>query len=305
MTLGNKPLLHLLALFVGCFTLSCQKETGLSRPYPRIATLPAAHIDTTGVSFSGEFVYVDPLFEADALGFIWSKDSSALIETAERVELTAADSGFKYRCTAALDSGAIYYVRAFIRGGGYTVYGSPQGFVSKGGLGCRIDTVMPGNWTWGDSLIIFGRNFSYHSERNRVWLNQTLVTPDTCTDKLLQLNIDNILSDNSIRITIESNGSIFTYSPVLQRSNALVETIRPYAASVGDTVTLSGKGFHPVTPGLNQVFVGTRQATLSFCSNDTLLFVVPDGLTWGINTLRVVVNNVPSVGIDEILIPEP
>lgn len=302
---GFKPLLYLTIFFIACFVLSCQKETGLARPYPRITTLPVGNIDTSGVSFFGKYIYVDPLFEAEARGFVWSKDSMAFKETAERAELSPSESGFQYRCTAALDSGVVYYVRAFIEGQGYIVYGEPRQFVPLGSLGCRADSIIPGTWTWGDTLLIYGQNFSYQPQRNSVWLNNTEVMPISISDKLLKVNIDSNLLDNTINIIIESNGSRFTYSTTLPRMVARTETIRPFGVYVADTVTLTGKGFHPATPGLNQVFVGHRQVNLSYCSNDTIQFIVPEGITIGINTLRILVNNVPATGINELLVLEP
>lgn len=283
----------------------CSRETDLERPYPRVATLEPADIDTTGVTFKGRFTYVNANFTITKLGFIWSDKPEALIEEAERVELQSLSDVFTYRCTAPFDSGQRYYVRAYIVAGGYTMYGMAFPFVSQGGGRCQIDSVYPLQWTWGDTLVVYGSNFSYQNGHNIISINGDEFESEKSTDKILKIALNNELNDNTISVSIECNSSRYSYPIQLLRKPASVAEIIPYYCRAGDTLQLSGEGFYPLHPGLNQVFVGTRLATILDCSATHLRCILPGDLASGSTTLSLVVNNLPATGANAVLVAEP
>lgn len=128
----------------------------------------------------------------------------------------------------------------------------------------------------GSSVVLSGTGFALTPADNHVRFGSTDATVTAATSDALTVTVPAGLSGSqtlhlSVGDAPASGTPTFTVRPVLT-------AVAPAAASVGNTVTLTGSGF-ALTPADNHVRFGSTDATVTAATATQLTVTVPAGLT--------------------------
>ena len=231
------------------FTLLCAgcEDERVQREYPRVRTLPVTNITEEGALFSAE-VYEAGNVEISEHGFTWSKGNPE-VSYNDRVYLGGFTGvgQFSSGITTTLESGLKYKVAAFIRAGGYTIYGNTVEFESKGSLGPVITGFTPERALCGDTILIRGKNFSWIREFNRVFFNETNATicgQVTDTTILAVVPYSLTAPEQAISVEIAGNRTVYTGRKLIVDLPVLGE-LTPLTGRWGDTVEFTVTNLKP------------------------------------------------------------
>lgn len=146
---------------------SCSKEDEFD--YPLIFTGEVTDVNNEGALFNGKITDVS---KGDLIeyGFVWDTIPTPTIEDSEKIVVrSSAQAGvFSARVSTTLRNGTEYYVRAFARNSNFVTYGKEVLFTSLGSVAPQILNFSPRTGNTADTLIIYGRNFSYTKSNNKV-----------------------------------------------------------------------------------------------------------------------------------------
>lgn len=259
--------------------ITCQKEKAASRPYPRITTLDVANIGASGATFNAEIISgnINDIIE---YGFIWDQQENLQIDVDDKciIQGHMSEKKFSAEVHSALAKGKLYYVAAFVRTSDYLVYGNPVSFTS---LGCEAPIIKdfnPKTGSWGDTIKISGKNFSYKNSSIEVKLGNVSTVFVSSTDTTIKVVIPAQKNSEKVnlKVSIEGNSSEsasqFTY--LLPQ----IINVTPLAGSFNDTVSINGINFFKDANSNNVYFDGIRANFVS-ASRTLLKVIVPPTLT--------------------------
>ena len=192
---------------------SCDKDEARQRDHPQIRTNAVNNISAEGARFNGSIISGDA-GSITEYGFVWGTGEYLSLETSEKIIVQDVPdaSTFSYDITFALEPMREYHVRSYIKSGDYTIYGDVVTFMSLGSQAPVINDFEPLSATWGDTITIYGTNFSYRNGTNSVLFgeNNTLVVEST--NEMLRVLVPNSLSDLSSYVSVEVLGNRTTSS---------------------------------------------------------------------------------------------
>jgi len=244
-----RSLIPVLLLFFVCslFHIHCNKDEYGPRPFVRLITHEVQDITDSGATFVAELVegITQKITET---GFIYSTDSTFNSITAHKIIVPWKQDGktFSFRITKALLRNKIYYIKSYLISNDLTIIGNTIKFFSKGSRAAQIYSFFPQEAKCGDTLKIFGSNFSPFANENLVKFNSTLFEVLTYSDTLISAFVSS--NELSGTISVEVQSSIAYASGQLKVIHPAIDLISPTSAWVGDTVNFYIRNLNPNTP---------------------------------------------------------
>jgi N-acetylneuraminic acid mutarotase len=183
----------------------------------------------------------------------------------------------RYNLTAHAIGGAIYVVAAADGTGtgttaGYVYY--PNASDPRiTGLSCLECTV-------GETITIYGSNFSYYTYENAVKFNGVDATVVSSAYDYIQVVIPPTATKGLVTVTVGGYMAISPaeFTPIIPLVPS-ISKIEPESGEVGSTVTIIGENFNEA-PEENIVYFGATKATVLAGSATELWVTVPVGATY-------------------------
>ncbi|MBN1790031.1 MAG: IPT/TIG domain-containing protein [Bacteroidales bacterium] len=258
----------------------CDKDEVRERDYPALRTQAVNNITTEGARFNATLVSGD-LESISEYGFVWDNTNNLSLQYSEKIMVNGNPGQASFSCevTFALEAMEEYYVRPYVKSGNYTVYGEVVKFMSLGSQAPEITDFEPKLAHWGDTITIYGRNFSNQAGTNRVLFGELEGRITNCTKDSLQVIIPGGLTQLSIYIAIEIFGN---RSTALEAFNLIVPgkiiTIDKTDITWGDTVELTGIfpfSTHAVgfkIENTNAVVLGNNESNIKIIVPNTIAY---------------------------------
>jgi hypothetical protein len=236
---------RILVLTAALIVSACDKYEFPNSPYPGLETRPVVRINSSGATFEADVWRQGPSPIIDH-GFVWSETEQALLTNySHKIQLGAfAGKGeFEANATAGLLPGKTYFVKAFVVTEEHTVYGDPVPFTSQGSTPPVIESFEPGEGTWGDTVVIHGKNFSGQQRFNEVEFGGLASTVVSSNDSTIKFIVPNDVPEKWVKIKVkvlqyegESKARFTMIGPV-------ITSISPLNGTFGDIVTITGQHF--------------------------------------------------------------
>ncbi len=301
--ISGVELLHMLTVLVAAvvaLTLlkSCQKDEFI---HPVIHTGEVSGITSEGARFHGRIIMHSDVKVLDH-GFVWGKTKDPEINhayTMSQGEPVSAD--FSLDVHSTLQENQTYYVRAFAMNESFIWYGRQVSFFSLGSKAPIIYEVSPLSGTWGDTLTMKGKYFSFEGEENHVFLGPRCDLTYS-SDSLLRFVVPHTLDTVEAHVKIAIAGNEVRYEEAFVLDPPVIQNYSPKEGTFQTQVTISGKNFHE---HYTNVFLGDHEADLLEVSDSLIAFTLPTGVPGGNNELRVQVLTQPAVADNEFLYRSP
>jgi hypothetical protein len=230
-----------LTVFLVFLMGSCQKEEKKGRDYPQIRTLAVDHITSEGARFNAEIISgsTESITE---YGFVWDKNDFVSINISEKVttEDSPETNGFSNEITFALEEMKEYYVRSYIKADGIVIYGDMVKFMSLGSMAPEITGFEPTAASWGDTVTIYGKNFSFVQQSNSVHFGNLTAKIVSCNSEFLKVEVPDLTSIHS-EVSVEVLGNLATTPKLFEliTPGKIISVDRKNIAW-GDTLLLTG-----------------------------------------------------------------
>lgn len=230
------------------FLLSCNNENSDSRSFPRVRTHAVSEITNSGALFRADITFssVDIIDH----GFVWGQSASPSLEYDQRISLgpKSAAGAFDTRVERSMEANKNYFVRAYARSEKHLVYGEVVKFLSLGSMAPAISDFDPKQGTWGDTVVIKGKNFSDIGSGLKVKIGSAVVSVlSTSPDSIAVIVPDELtLNDYSISVEVLGNLGVSKATFKLIQDDLVITSTSPDSAVVGDMVTISGDHFSRV-----------------------------------------------------------
>lgn len=214
-----RPLnISIVTLLLALLFSNCEKEEIHPREYPRLNTLEVSHISSAGARFNAELSYRGD-FNIIRYGFIWAKYTNPNLTVSDRVIYSTSpnENTFSAEIPTTLEAGREYYVNSFVETSDYLVYGNEISFKSLGSQAPLISAFSPLTASWGDTLEIRGKHFSFVPASNKIFLGELAMEVLTASDSLLSAVIPSEENETSVQLVVEIAGNravakdMFTY----------------------------------------------------------------------------------------------
>lgn len=273
----------------GLLTSTCSYEFPES-PYPRVETLSAINISSTGVTLQGSITQLGETSIMDH-GFVWGPTPLLTIESEEKVQLGSASTtgSFSAAVTSGLYADSTYYVKAYVVTESFFVYGKAVAFTSLGSTPPVISELIPSEGTLGDTIVIKGSEFSTKITNNQVRFGNILSsivastsTEITCVVPTGIANATPVFVTVAGRVT-QSAQNFIVLPPV-------VTSFSPTSGNFLDIVTLVGDNFSPILTS-NQVKFCNEVAEVVAASKNEIKVKVPPTLMDGECLISITINN--------------
>jgi IPT/TIG domain-containing protein len=196
-----------LSFYMILISASCTDDGISPREYPRLETLEVTNISESGATFNAKIFHPgnQKILE---YGFVWGWYRYDPDLGSNRVFLTETltKEEFSSNITTTLYKNQNYNVRAFIKTEEYTVYGNSMPFKSLGSKGAIIDDFFPKKGTWGDTIQITGKNFSYLSVYNKIFFKDVKSKVISSTDSIIKCIVPDGISGKTVPIYLDLAG---------------------------------------------------------------------------------------------------
>ena len=266
---------------------NCNNKEVVTREFPRLNTLEVTNISGNGALFNAEILYRSD-FEILSYGFTWSVSEGPNLLRSDRVIFSdnLSANHFSAEISTTLKEDLVYHVKPFIQTSDYTVYGQEVTFTSLGSNAPQILSFTPLTATWGDTLLITGKNFSYRTGMNEVYLGDIKANVFQTSDTLLAVKIPSVLntSEVSIRVSVYGNSSISEnlFSYLIPR----IDEITPLRGTFKDTITINGANFSRFFEQ-NVVLIAGRETEIVSLKTNQIRVLIPGELTSAENSIQV------------------
>ncbi|HMP99674.1 MAG TPA: IPT/TIG domain-containing protein, partial [Cyclobacteriaceae bacterium] len=128
-----------------------------------------------------------------------------------------------------------------------------------------------------DTIELTGQHFGILPLDNKILINENEATVLSSSRTKLKFIVPLKLS-NPITIQLSVAGQIATLDEDIQYLIPVFDSFSPSSAHWGDTITISGDNFYSPNLITQEVFVGTRKATIISADSDKIKFIVPNHL---------------------------
>jgi hypothetical protein len=284
-------------------------DNAIKRDYPLLKDPEVINITSAGVTFTAEVTEAGnyPITEH---GFVWGESKSLNESYSERISLGSfsGTGSFQSDITTTLVVSKSYYVSAYLKAGDYTVYSEPVEFVSLGSQAPVVTGFSPKAVEWGDTVIIYGKNFSNRSGSNTVSFGAVDVT-------LLYSYCDTIIKcrfpigvtakKSAVSVSIVGNKGTLKGDSITFLAPELI-SYYPTQARYSDTVCFRGRHLTEISSSSpNGAYFGTVKSTFLNSTTDTLIKArVPELLATINNTMSLKINGITLIsGTSFTLLP--
>lgn len=280
-------------LFGLLWLFSCQKDYFV----PLIITGQVTNIDEGGAVFHANITSMGdmPILE---YGFVWDTISNPTIETAEKfiVHQQAEIGTLSAKIKSGLIPDETYFVRAFIRNSDITTYGEETSFLSLGGSLPYISGIIPLEGSLGDTLVIFGKNFSNRS--SDVKIDQITATIVRASQDSLFVIVPITLKNKKSAVTLTNLNQINIAKDSFSLISPKIYGFEVNTGTYGDEVIIRGRHFSNHLASL-KVFFDSANAQFSYIDDQTLKAIVPDQLDIAQSHISVSMNNQTITSLDK------
>ncbi len=148
----------------------------------------------------------------------------------------------------------------------------------------KIDSINPKSAFRGDSILIYGQNFTILPDTYKVHIDTTELASTIQSNSIIKAIISQYASTGTVYITNNQDtiwGPILT---VLDDPIISISSITPNQDTVGAQVTISGQNFDLLSPTFSLFFNGTEAST-TIISAQELSSTVPPLATTGLITI--------------------
>lgn len=265
----------LMALF---FLTTCQKEENAIREYPRLANLQVTEINASGAVFNAE-VIAGNLDDVIEYGFVWNTIDEPQYGFPDKQVTTKLlnEKKFSAAIHSALKTGERYYVRAFIKTERFLVYGETISFISLGSEAPILTDFSPKTASWGDTLKIIGKNFTYKSSGINVQLGNIQAPVLSSTDTTIQVVVPSEMNLEKVNLSVSIVGNTAKSENQFAYLVPQISDIHPLSATYKDTVYIHGINFFRNNT-YNKVNFNGMSVPIVFASTTLLKVLVPVNL---------------------------
>lgn len=233
------PLSFLLGL------MTCDNYEFPKAPYPRVETLPVLNISAMGATFQANIKHLgnSPITNH---GFIWGTSETITINTSDKIEFgpALAPGVFEAEIKSGLGEG-VYFVKAFVKTVDQLIYGQLVTFTSKGSSAPIIESFSPTQGSWGDTILVTGKYFSYGKETNIGYLGTVKLETILATDTLLKFSIPPSTNEKSVNLYVETFGKKTASSNSFTYLSPTITSVSSLEAAYSDTLTISFNYYNP------------------------------------------------------------
>ena len=283
-----KPLVKNLWLALIVLQLAgCEKDNSGSQPFPEVNTLDITNVSSEGATFNAE-IKMRGHSPIERYGFVWSTIEHLDTTIMDKVILSDNMESGKFSATisSTLKEGETYAVYAFAKTGEYAVFGKSIQFKSLGSKGPVVTSFSPETGSWGDTITIRGKNFSYVGYENTVKLGtiQALVT--SVSDSLLTIQVPEKINENKVNLTVSIFGNTSVAPEMFNYLVPEITGIEPLNGSFGDTITISGKNFTNAIRN-NKVFFEDVSGIIFSCTDKKIKVIIPNALKQTLSSIKL------------------
>lgn len=259
--------------------ITCEEEEVTKRDYPRLHTLEVSNIAENGARFNAEIIYRGSS-EIWRYGFVWTEEGSPSLENADKVVFTKKleSSRFTADINSTLKEGVVYYVRPFVETRDYIVYGKVVQFQSMGSSSPEILSFFPRTGSWGDTIKISGRNFSYLNQNNSVKFGNLASAIVKASDSSLLVLVPSGKNESSVKISVTVSEDSSVSKDDFHYLIPVIESVQPLSGTFNDTIAIRGKNFNQYQEYIS-VVLGGVSSEIVYVGPGEMKFVVPEGLT--------------------------
>ena len=268
--------------------LKCRKDVPFERDWPVVNTLPVTDVTQQGAKFNARITYRGNS-EILNYGFVWSVLPRPTLEISDRKVFSEnpVSDAFSAEITTTLSANLVFHVRSFVKTTDYIVYGTEVEFFSSGSGGPVIVSFLPRTGTWGDTITLRGKNFSYVNDNNSVWLEELKASLVFSTDTLIIFTIPEARNSDSVKINVAVTGKSTTSSDYFKYRIPEITGISPLTGTFLDTLIITGKNFGKEIR-YNNVYLNDLSAEIITSSPVALKITVPANLDMKENIIKVV-----------------
>lgn len=257
----------------------CQKEKKTERDYPQIRTLAVDQITAEGARFNAAIISGD-VETITEHGFVWGRYDFLTIGNSEKISIEDSPATDQFSCdiSFALEEMKEYFVRSYVKAGDMVVYGDPVKFTSLGSMAPEIIDFEPRIASWGDTITISGKNFSYLGSSNSVHFGNIIGNVLSSTHESIKVKVPNVTSQFSqLSVEVIGNRAI---------ADNLFELITPGRitgtnktdVTWGDTLVL--EGVFPFSDHQLGIYVDDKVATVLNMTDSRATVVIPNSIIY-------------------------
>jgi hypothetical protein len=220
----------------------CQKEKTVERDYPQIRTLAVDHITGDGARFNA-VITGGSAESVSEYGFVWGTSSILNLQHSEKIIVNGPPPSDNFSCeiTFALESMNGYYVRSYIKSGMLVIYGDIVNFRSLGSMAPEITDFEPKAATWGDTITIYGNNFSFQKTSNVIYFGEAACNAVEATNVRLRVVVPGYLGNFVSDLSVEVSGNIAVALETFELlTPGKIVAIDRIDVAWGDTLELTG-----------------------------------------------------------------
>ncbi|MGM0581557.1 MAG: IPT/TIG domain-containing protein [Bacteroidota bacterium] len=284
-----KILYFIITLVTSALLLNCEDANISPKEYPYLL-MKEVKIDSASTEFIAEIIHLGE-GQINQFGFVWSQGTTvdSMNIFIKNIDSTPEAGIFSLKVTSDLKNDTKYTVRPYIQNDKNTVIGNSITFESLGSNPPIINDFLPKSGNSGDTVSIFGSNFSVSKSRIKVFIGKdeaNIFLTDFQTIKfILPQNLSYSgkvkISLNSGSYTVESNELFLVEGPK-------IKSFFPATGIIGETeVVIKGSGF---SQSGNKVKIGSYKAIILKENTEEIRIKLPYTLNTGINSIEVEVN---------------
>jgi N-acetylneuraminic acid mutarotase len=277
--------LYLLVIIL--ITISCEKDASLvSKKYPFVV-MKTAQVSEQGVEFVAEIKEMGD-YPVARYGFRWNAHKSDQYYY-KTIDGKARPGEYSLMVPSDLVVNEDYYVRPFvITENNLTVFGNDIPFISKGASSPIITDFEPKSGNSGDTITIYGKNFSVMKSRIKVRLGSDVTTVIFADFNVIKVVIpQRLTSSDEVPIYLTSGSSTLKSSDLFSIKGHRITSFYPQEGFIGETVVeITGTGFDSA---YTVVKFGNDQAKIINANGTKIRVRLPYAVTPGDQYVEVVV----------------
>lgn len=285
---------YTLIIFVGITLIACKKDKEVvEREYPQVNTLEVTHISDSGATFEADVFSAGHESIIDH-GFVWGINETNLsIGASDRISLGTFSGTGKYdaQIRSTLEVEKKYFVRSFVKTSNHTFYGPTVSFISLGSNGPVINNFEPKNVKWGDTLYIYGKNFSKVNSNNRVFLNEQSTNCITVCDSAIKISIPRNIQEKKYIVSVETSGNRGLYTrDSLVLILPIVLSYNPESITWNDTVYIVGEFPEYNSYNYNATINGSNISIIE-ATPSLIKLIFPNSINLVNSKIKISINN--------------
>lgn len=274
--------------------VTCSKDRTIIRPFPSVQTLEVSNISESGATFNAKIINEGNL-EIIEHGFVWNRLENPTIDNADKRVLTSSivNNEFSAEITTTISKHKNFFIRAYVKTKDYLVYGKNVSFISLGSSPAIFDSFSPKIGSWGDTIKIKGKYFSFKKEWNRVSFKDLPSKVISNTDSTITCTVPRNVRDKTVPIYILVGGESVKSKEDFKFFLPEITSISPISATFGEEITITGKNFSNQMVDI-QVFFGNsyrpQEAAIISSTQNTIKVIVPNNLESSSEPIKVISN---------------